>query len=253
MTDLIKQLTEQVNQADLVLIGLGEELEDNFSNFKVEYQGILECLEKDDWRIPFLKSYYLSNQTDNKYIKALIQLKELVQNKNYFIITTSKDGYVHKAGFDENKIVTPCGNYDLLQCVDHCNDELISAKEIAQNIYDHLKNGENHKQPVCETCGESLCFNNVYAGKYNEQGYMDQWQKYTKWLQGTINRKVCILELGVGLKYPTVIRWPFEKVAMYNLKASFFRVHENLYQLPDEISEKGASIKMNALDFLMKL
>ena len=44
-----------------------------------------------------------------------------------------------------------------------------------------------------------------------EEGYQKQWEKYTKWLQGTLNKKLCILELGVELNLPSIIRWPFEK------------------------------------------
>jgi len=71
-----------------------------------------------------------------------------------------------------------------------------------------------------------------------------------KWLQGTINKKVCILELGVGMKYPTVIRWPFERVAFINEKAKFIRVHDYLNQLTEEIKEKAVSVKANPVELL---
>lgn len=81
------------------------------------------------------------------------------------------------------------------------------------------------------------------------------WDKYTKWLQGTLNRNVLILEFGVGLKYPGVIRFPFEKAAYFNKKAGFIRVHGRLYQMTEELGDKGISIAQNAVDFLagMKL
>ena len=81
---------------------------------------------------------------------------------------------------------------------------------------------------------------------------MTQWEKYTKWLQLTLNRKLCVIELGVGMNIPNVIRWPFEKIAFFNKKASFFRINETLYQLTEEIGEKGTSINMNAREFLLK-
>ncbi|MCI6630690.1 MAG: hypothetical protein MSH20_07805 [Lachnospiraceae bacterium] len=76
------------------------------------------------------------------------------------------------------------------------------------------------------------------------------WDKYTKWLQGTLNRNVLILELGVGLKYPGVIRFPFEKAAYFNKKADFIRVHGRLYQMTEELGDKGISIAQNAVAFL---
>ena len=36
----------------------------------------------------------------------------------------------------------------------------------------------------------------------------DSWETYTKWLQGTLNRNLVFLELGVGMELPQLIRFP---------------------------------------------
>ena len=92
--------------------------------------------------------------------------------------------------------------------------------------------------------------NRIQNRKYSEEGYLKQWQLYMKWLQGSMNRKLCVLELGVGMKYPSVIRWPFEKVAFINQKAKFIRVHDFLYQLTEDLNEKGISVQMSPIEFL---
>ena len=61
-----------------------------------------------------------------------------------------------------------------------------------------------------------------------------------------------MLELGVGLDYPTVIRWPFEKVAFINNKARLIRVHERLYHHTPEIEAKTDSIQMNSVDYILQ-
>ena len=73
---------------------------------------------------------------------------------------------------------------------------------------------------------------------------------YTKWLQGTLNHRLIVLELGVSMRFPSVIRWPFEKVAYFNNKATFIRVNENLYQLTEELAGKGVGIPQNAIEWL---
>ena len=82
------------------------------------------------------------------------------------------------------------------------------------------------------------------------EGYLDQWNVYTKWLQGTMNRGLCVLELGVGMNYPGVIRFPFEKMVYYNQKAFLYRVHSRLYQLGAKIADRGRGIAENPVDFL---
>lgn len=80
-----------------------------------------------------------------------------------------------------------------------------------------------------------------------------EWEMYLKWLQGTLNRKLFVLELGVGLKYPDVIRFPFEKISYFNQKAELVRVHDRLFQLPAELGEKGKSIQENPVHLLASM
>ena len=98
-----------------------------------------------------------------------------------------------------------------------------------------------------------LVFNNIDAEKYNEEGYLRKWMIYKKWLQGTVNKNLCILELGVGMNYPSVIRWPFEKIAFYNQKSELFRVHSRLYQITEEIKDRGYGICQKPEDFIREL
>ena len=106
---------------------------------------------------------------------------------------------------------------------------------------------------TCPVCGTKPELNNIYNSKYDENGYLPDWQIYTKWLQGTLNKKIVVLELGVGMAFPSVIRFPFEKVAYFNQKAKFYRINETLYQLTEELTPKGCGIAKNAIDWLQNL
>ena len=88
--------------------------------------------------------------------------------------------------------------------------------------------------------------------KYNEKSYIETWKDYTTFLSRTLNSNLLILELGVGLEYPTVIRWPFEKVAFINNKAHLVRVHEKLYHHTPEIENKTDSIQMNSVEYILQ-
>jgi len=78
----------------------------------------------------------------------------------------------------------------------------------------------------------------------------EAWDEYNKWISRTLNRKLVLIELGVGLKYPGVVRWPFEKIAFLNNKAVMYRVHKSLYQTTEELGEKCVGIKADPLEFL---
>ena len=87
---------------------------------------------------------------------------------------------------------------------------------------------------------------------YNEKAYIGRWEEYKQYLSRTLNSNLLVLELGVGLEYPTVVRWPFEKVVFLNKKAHLVRVHEKLYHHTPEIGDKTDSIQMNSIDYILQ-
>lgn len=256
-SDILKQIQE----ADMILIGIGEE----FDNVKAlrRKSGYAECREKlgdseEAWLIPALNMVY--EKEESAVSQVLGRFAKLIADKNYFVVSVSTNEMVRRAAWREKRLVMPCGGSLMKQCVRNCKNGLMEVTDSDwAAIYDYknkLLDGKLSQRAnkinlgVCPECGSPLVLNNIYTEKYDENGYLEQWQLYTKWLQGTLNRKLLILELGVGMQCPSVIRWPFEKIAFFNQKASFYRVNETLYQLSEELKEKGTSISQNAIDWL---
>lgn len=250
-------LKEMIADADMLLIGIGEEFDDIRSLKTID--GYLELrnnirTSNESWMLPKFDAVY-RNRTDSKASEALDRLVKLIADKNYFVISTSMNPDVLRANWKEERFVAPCGSCLLKQCINGCTAGLNEVtdfddkvmNEFVEGIYDKKQSPDIGK---CLECGGRLILNNVYAAKYDENGYLDRWNIYTKWLQGTLNKKLLILELGVGFNYPSIIRFPFEKIAFYNNKASLYRVNECLYQLPPELGEKGNSIAENSIDWL---
>lgn len=254
-------LLESITEADFILIGIGEEFAEKYRGIedKQKYKNFFEKYHQENtkdymWMIPYVHGDYLLENDNLEIQQAYQNLFNMIQDKNYFIVSTCRDHLIHKAGFQEERIVEPCGNYRKLQCEEGCQELLFDSKEIIEEVMkealDSALTLSQVDRPICTSCGRPLVFNNIKAHKYIESDYLPKWQKYSKWLQATLNKKLCVIELGVGLLYPTVIRWPFEKIAFYNQKASFFRIHHNLFQMTEELAEKGVSIQENAVDFL---
>ncbi|MBD5461087.1 MAG: hypothetical protein HDR26_09140 [Lachnospiraceae bacterium] len=247
-----------VRESEMVLIGIGEEFErKKILEHDREYCRIIEVVRGEGvmWAIPYINTLFLSRMQD-EIVTALEHLRQMIKGKNYFIVSVCMNGFLQKAGFKEDRIVEPCGGYSSVQCVDGCQGsvEKTNAGLLAQ--VEACCRGEMDwrklQAPTCSSCGAPKIFNSLYADKYLEEGYLQNWAIYMKWLQGTLNRKLCVLELGVGLTYPSVIRWPFEKTAYFNKKAVFIRIHENLYQLTEELKEQGRYVRGNAVDLLGK-
>ena len=254
-------LKKSIDEADLVLIGIGEEFFPSIDEFEEEYKRLifdkrifglqLESLYKE-----IMLKKWLENHVDTKLEKAYSSIVNICKNKNFFIVSLGVDDYIYK--FDLQNVVTPCGGRRQFQRKKAGETELLDIeltqkleKEIYQafEICDFEKLvsfDEMHKE-------EKLAYNNIFSEEYDENGYLEYWNRYLKWVQGTVNRKICVLELGVSLRIPSVIRFPFEKIVFYNNKASFYRVNGHLYQMTAELKEKGVSIPENAVTFLGNL
>ena len=145
---------------------------------------------------------------------------------------------------------------DLIASFLGMEDKLANKEDVAKayEILGQLLKDKNYFIVTENADGEifksSLNKEKIVAPCYEEVDYLPMWDKYMKWLQGTLNKNLCILELGVGFGHPTIIRWPFEKIGYLNQKAEFFRIHHSLYQLSEELQNKGISNKTNAVDFL---
>lgn len=246
----LEHIINKLKEAELVLVGLGEELD-----LTKGIKGEEKCsqLGVDKSYAPFFKKIML-NEMRQKNIAIYDDLAKCLKDKNYFIVSVCLDGAIQSSTLNKERIVEPCGNYERLQCSKKCTCDLY---EFPQEIYEHLKEntGEIKENifPVCPLCQSPLVFNNVEAENYAEEGYLNQWMLYKKWLQGTVNKNICVLELGVGMKYPTVIRWPFEKITFFNQKAELFRVHSRLYQMTEELNDRGFGICQSPEDFLKEL
>jgi hypothetical protein len=168
-------------------------------------------------------------------LKAYNKLAEDLKGKNYFIVSLCMDDIIYDSNLDSDRIVSPLGGKRKKQCPDACENSL----------YDIDKE-------TCPICGKPLIYNNLLAENYIEAGYLPMWEKHKRWLTGTLNKSLYILELGVSMRLPQIVRWPFERVALLNNKAFFLRVNEKLPQINAELKDKGKGIAENSVKWLIE-
>lgn len=216
-----QELTEALLNAEKVLIGIGGE-------WKL----------RDDGRD--VRERRLDDPLQSGLKAAYDRLYGLVKDKDYYVVTTLTDGAVYDTKFDPSRVVAPCGNVHWRQCLAACTKDIWEEGEVADDI--------------CPHCGAPLTGNTLdCGGDYIEEGYLPRWEAYKKWQTGTLNRNLVILELGEGFRTPTVMRWPFEKIAFFNQKSRFYRIHESLSQIPREAQERALGISCNSVDFINSL
>lgn len=176
-------------------------------------------------------------------------LFDLVENRNYFVITTNVDGQFIKAGFDPEKIFEVQGDYGQMQCAVGCHPKVYSDKEAVENILRHSHNltVDSKYVPVCPVCGGPM---DVHVRKNQFFVQDENWdhaaERYERFMvRYAQNRKVVLLELGIGYNTPSIIRYPFENVAYRNPYATLIRLNAEYPHGPMETADRTISFTEN--------
>jgi len=214
---------------DKVLIGIGESFDTKFpENIKNQW---------DELR-------FLKENDDSNIMDAYNSLARMLEGVDYYVVSTCTDDRIYSSELSTERIVTPCGGYRYLQCPDNCSNALLPYEREMLKVKDTI---------LCPKCNKAVVFNKMPMDHYNEGGYIEKWQDYNKWLQSTINKKLLVIELGVGMKYPTVIRFAFEKTIFYNQKSIMYRIHDTLAFATPEVKERCICIAEDPVEYLLKM
>ncbi|KAE8402549.1 hypothetical protein BDV37DRAFT_295375 [Aspergillus pseudonomiae] len=140
----------------------------------------------------------------------------------YFVRTSNADGQFVANGFPAEKVSTPQGQYRFLQCFAKCRPDAVFPSDpfvdAALPFIDPKSQvlTDETKIPACQYCGGELTLC-VRGGDYFNpapfRGQERKWKQYMDDVASNLDgRRAVILELGVGLNTPAVLRWPNEEL-----------------------------------------
>ena len=232
----VKKIKKEIEDADAILIGAGaglstsagilysgEDFEKEFKEYikKYHFEDLYSASfydfdsEEEKWAFFAKFADYLDFSRNN--LPLYNKLFKLVKGKPYFILSTNVDDQFVRASFDEEKVYQIQGFYSKIQCSSACHDILYPfekrAIEMINQTNEELKIPEE-LVPVCPVCGETMELNLRKDGYFVQD---DLWykmnRKYSDFIENNKNKKVVLLELGVGFNTPGIIRFPFEQMA----------------------------------------
>ena len=158
-------------------------------------------------------------------------LLEMVQGKEYFVITTNVDGQFAKAGFDPDKVFEVQGDYGLMQCATACHPKRYSNESLVKQMVAEQQDCRipSALVPRCPVCGGPMEIN-VRKDQYFVED--DRWHlqadRYNAFLEKSLGkRKLVLLEYGVGYNTPTIIRFPFERMAASYPDVTLIRINKD--------------------------
>ena len=274
-SEQLEQLQTALQDCDAVVIGAGaglstsagfvytgERFEKYFSDFTAKY-GIKDMYSGGFY--PFATpeehwAYWSRYIHINRYMDApkpvYDDLLKLVQDKDYFVITTNVDHCFQKAGFDKKRLFYTQGDYGLFQCSEPCCQETFDNEGVIREM---VRRQEDMKiptelLPVCPHCGKPMTQNLRSDDKFVEdEGWHRAAERYENFLRTHAGQKILFLELGVGYNTPVIIKYPFWQMTAKNPNAIYACINQGQAVCPQEIQRQAICINIDLGNALQEL
>ena len=185
----------------------------------------------------------------NRYTKApkpvYADLLDLVEGKDYFVLTTNVDHQFQLAGFDKRRLFYTQGDYGLWQCSQPCHQETYDNEETVRKMFAEQRDMRVPRElvPHCPRCGRPMTMNLRCDDTFvQDAGWYAAARRYEDFLRRHRGMRVLFLELGVGGNTPVIIKYPFWKMTLENRKAVYACVNQEVSGVPEEIRKRSICI-----------
>ena len=279
----IEKIKVAINGADAVLIGAGAGLSTaaglTYSGERFE-RYFFDFAEKYDITDIYSGGFYPFSDEEtrwawwarhiyfNRYIDApkpvYNKLLSLVENKEYFVLTTNVDHQFQRAGFDKKRLFYTQGDYGLFQSTNprikktFDNEEWTMKAMAAQGF---VRDGKGtftvpedkkismriHTEliPRCPITNGTVTMNLRSDDTFVEdEGWHEASRRYAEFVGEYADKKIVFLELGVGNNTPVIIKYPFWRMTYANKNATYICINYGEAVCPEQI--KTQSVCINA-------
>ena len=260
----MERLKAALQDCDAVVIGAGsglstaagftytgERFETYFSDFAAKY-GIKDMYSGGFYPFDTLEEYWaywsryiFINRYQDAPKPVYDELLKLVQNKDYFVITTNVDHCFQNAGFDKKRLFYTQGDYGLFQCSEPCCQETFENEAVIREM---VKRQENMKiptelLPLCPHCSRPMTMNLRCDDTFVEdEGWHRAAERYENYLRTRAGEKILFLELGVGSNTPGIIKYPFWQMTAKNPDAVYACINQGQAVCPPEIERRSVCV-----------
>ncbi|KAJ8112127.1 hypothetical protein OPT61_g5435 [Boeremia exigua] len=173
--------------------------------------------EEDKWAYFFTNMNMVKSWGSWDVYQCLIPWLN-ASDKDVHVRTSNADGLFLANGWDENRLSTPQGRYSVLQCLAKCRpDSTFDTQpffEAAQASLDPKTQRltDSSMVPRCKNCGGEMMICVRGGAWFNDRPFQEGEARWRKFRQDALQnkKKIIILELGVGMNTPGVLRLPNE-------------------------------------------
>ena len=271
----IEKLRKALQSADAIIVGAGaglstsagftysgERFQRHFADFIRQY-GFTDMYSAGFYPFPTEEehwAYWSRHIYYNRYVPApkpvYDNLLKLLQEKDYFVITTNVDHQFQKAGFDKQRLFYTQGDYGLFQCAKPCHQKTYDNEEMVKRMIAEQQDMRIPTEliPHCPVCGGPMKVNLRADETFVEdEGWHAASERYTEFIRRHKDGRVLFLDLGSGGNTPVIFKIPFIRWTMQNPNATYATVNLGEAFTVDQIADKSIVINGDIGDILEKI
>ncbi len=271
----ITQLRQALNDADAVLIGAGAGLSaaagftltgprftESFADFIEKYH-FRDLYSAGFHRFDTLEEHW-AFWSRHIYIDRYVDIPndtydllfKLVADKEYFVITTNVDHCFQKTGFDKERLFYTQGDYGLWQCSLPCHQKTYDNETAVREMLARQRDMRIPSElvPRCPVCGAPMAMNLRIDNTFVEDaGWHQASNRYQDFVHRYRDKQLLLLELGVGNNTPSIIKYPFWRLAVQQPNITYATISLKNAVCPPQIDEQSICIQANIRTVLQTL
>ncbi len=263
----VRQAGELIRDAEFILVGAGAGLStaaglvmggsrfrENFKEFMEKYGGpyMQDMYSAGFYPFPSEEAkwgYWSKSGMVNRVLPGALPLYKdvyaLVKGKPHFVLTTNVDHQFFLSGFQEENVFATQGDYGLIQCRKGCHPKTYDATEMFRQMDQARKDClvPSYMVPKCPVCGGPMEMN-LRCDRYfvEDDAWHEAQRRFGEALTECEGKRTVLLELGAGFNTPTIIRFPFEKLAREHRDMSLIRLNMDEAVVPESLGSHAVGI-----------
>ena len=211
------------------------------------YSGGFYPFETPEERWAYWSRYIFINRYEPPPRPVYDRLRELVGDRDYFVLTTNVDHCFQRAGFDKRRLFYTQGDYGLWQCSLPCHRETYDNEAAVRRMWAEQRDMRVPPElvPRCPRCGRPMAMNLRADHTFvQDRGWYAAARRAEDFTPRHSGGAVLYLELGVGLNTPGIIKYNFWRRVLQNPRARYLCVGRDPVPVPREI--QGRSLCLDA-------
>ncbi len=275
LSEKAKILKDKINTADSIIIGAGagfsaasghlysgKRFEKNFQDFisvykySDMYSAAFEPYKSLEEFWAYFSRHIMINRYDVDVAKPYKDVLQLIQDKNYFVLTTNVDHLFQKSGFNKERLFYTQGDYGLFQCSVPCHQKTYDNEDIVTEMVKCQKNMRIPSEliPYCPVCSKPMTTNLRKDNTFVEdEGWHLAAKRYESFLNSAKDSNTLFLELGVGMNTPGIIKYPFLQMNALWENSFYISINMSKSYIPQDYTNRTLLIECDIADFITEV